>query len=270
MPHTTGQISVFSLDGSSVLTTFDNVTAAFENTVADTSSVLAKGQRQSIMKTMATFTVPLRSVSGTTSDAATHLDLTSLAIGGTTLTCFTSTTLNISYAKANVPCAGSRYKMEDNTKLILDAEIVVQVVDTLAATIMSVFNNGAALSASNVTYSLVYNGVTYTIPMLMQAVDLVAEREGMQELRIKLQGRSPDTGNYPSAPTGTTGLLQKALNAFNTAIAISFQSITGTNGVAISGNVKFDSASFTIEDEQIVPVNYVFRSYGAMTVAAGT
>ena len=270
MPHHIGDISVFSIGGASQLAFFDNVTLTTTNMTANTASVGAAGQRSSIMKSSATIDVNLRSISGTTSDAATHLDLTSLAIGALTFTCFSSCALNISYATAPVPCVGSRYKLEDNTNLILAADVTVQAVSGTASTLMIPFNNAAALSTSNVTFTLIYNGVTYAIPMLIQEVSLVAERDGVQDINIKLEGRAPDTGAYPTTPTSTTGLLNKALNDYNTALAVSFQSITSTNGVNVSGNFKFQSASFEIADEQIVPVSYQFRSEGAVTIVQGS
>lgn len=270
MPHYTGDISIFSIDSASQLAYFDGVTINLDNADGNTAAITAKGQRASILKTSGMIDVALRGVSAVTSDSTTHLDLTSLALGGLTFTCFSSTSINISYAKQTVPCAGSRWKMEDNTKLILEAEIKVQCVNGTASTLLAPFGSAAALADSNATYSLVFNSVTYTIPVLISSAVLTAERDGVQEVTVKLKGRSPDSGNFPSAPTGTTGLLQKAMNAYNTAVAFSFQSITSTNGVAVAGNVKFDSVNFSIEDEQIVSVQYNFRNYGAWTVAAGT
>ncbi|HLO97252.1 MAG TPA: hypothetical protein VK171_01545 [Fimbriimonas sp.] len=270
MPHHTGDISLFDVDSASVLSYFDDVTLTLTNMTANTASVKAKGQRSSIMKSSGTVSVPLRSISTTTTDGATHLDLVSLALGALTFDCFTSTTVDISYAKAVVPCVGSRYKMEDNTKLILAAALKVQCVNGTGEALLTPFDDAAALSASNANYSLAFNGVTYTIPSLIQEGVLVAERDGIQDISLKLEGRSPDSGNYPASPTGTTGLLQKAMNAYNTAIPFAFQSITGTVGVAVSGNLKFDSVSFSIEDEQIVPTSYTFRNYGAWTVEQGS
>lgn len=270
MPQYTGDISIFSIGGSSQLAYFDNVTLTTSNSVANTASVGAKGQRSSIVKTSATIDVNLRGVSATTSDAATHLDTTSLSIGALTFTCFSSCALNISYATAVVPCVGSRYKQEDNTKLILAADVKVQAVSGTAEALMVPFNNAAALSASNATFTLIFNGVTYAIPMLIQEVSLVAERDGIQEISIKLEGRSPDSGAFPTTPTSTTGLLNKALNDYNTALAVSFQSIASTVGINVSGNFKFQSASFEIADEQVVPVAYSFRNHGAVTIVQGS
>jgi hypothetical protein len=270
MPHHIGDISIFSIGGNSVLAAFDNVTLTTTNTTGNTASVKAAGQRSSILKSMATIDVNLRGTSTTTSDATTHLDLTSLAFGAYTFTCFSAVSLNISYATAVVPCVGERYKMEDNTKLILNAEIRAQAVNGMAEAFMVPFTDAAALADSNGNLSLVYNGVTHTIACMIQEVSLVAERDGVQELSIKLEGRAPDSGAFPAAPTGTTALFDKSLNAYNTALAIAFQSITGTNGINVSGNFKFQSVSLSLEDEQIVPVSYSFRSYGAVTIAEGT
>jgi hypothetical protein len=270
MAQHTGDISIFSIASNSVLAAYDNVTLTTTNTTGNTASVGARGQRSSILKSMATIDVNLRGTSTTTSDATTHLDLTSLAFGAYTFTCFSSVSLNISYATAVVPCVGERYKMEDNTKLILNAEIRAQAVTGMAEAFMVPFSDAAALSTSNANLGLVYNGVTYTIAMMLQEVSLVGERDGIQELSIKLEGRAPDSGAFPAAPTGTTALLDKAFNAYNTAVAIAFQSVASTAGINASGNFKFQSVSFELADEQIVPVSYSFRSYGAVTIAQGT
>lgn len=270
MAHHIGDISIFSIGGADQLAYFDNVTLNIPNTMVNTASVGANGQRSSIAKTEATINVNLRGVSSTTSDATTHLDLTSLAFDGYTFTCFSSFTLNISYVEQPLPCVGERYRMFDNTNLILTATIVAQCVNGMAEAFMVPFSDAAALADSYGNLSLVYNGVTYTIPMGLQEVSLGAERDGVQELNIKLDGRAPDTGAYPAAPTSTTGLFNKALNAYNTALAVSFQSIAGTNGINASGNFKFVSASFELADEQIVPVSYQFKSHGAVTIAQGT
>lgn len=268
--HLTGDFSLFSIDSSSVLATFDGITIDLSNMTGNAGSLLAKGQKSIILKSEATVTVPIRPVSTTTGDSATHLDVSSLAFGGFTFTCFSSTGMSINYAKQTVPCVGERYKKVDNTKLILAGKVTVQCDDGTAEAFMVPFDDGAALSDSNGDYSLGFNGVTYTFPSVIQKAVFKGERDGIQEVEISLEGRSPDSGNFPSAPTGTTGLLQKAMNAYNTAIAFAFQSKSSTVGVNITGNVKFDSVEFTIADEQIVPTNFVFRLYGAVTIAAGT
>lgn len=270
MAHHIGDISIFSIGGADQLAAFDNVTLTLSNTMGNTASVIANGQRSTILKTEGMIDVNLRGVSTTTSDATTHLDISSLAFDGYTFTCFSSVALNISYASQNLPCVGERYRLFDNTNLILTATIVAQVVSGMAEAFMVPFSDAAALADSYGNLALVYNGVTHTIAMGIQEVSLGAERDGVQELNIKLEGRAPDSGAYPAAPTSTTGLFNKALNAYNTALAVSFQSITGTNGINASGNFKFVSASFELADEQIVPVSYQFKSHGPLTIAQGT
>jgi hypothetical protein len=270
MAHHIGDISILSIGGADQLAYFDNVTLNLTNTMGNTASVLAGGQRSTILKTEGTIDVNLRGVSTTTSDAATHLDLTSLAFDGYTFTCFSSVALNIAYTSQNLPCVGERYRLFDNTNLILTATIVAQVVSGMAEAFMVPFSDASALADSYGNLGLVYNGVTYTIAMGIQEVSLGAERDGVQEITLKLEGRAPDSGAFPAAPTGTTGLLQKALNAYNTALTVAFQSITGTNGVNVGGDFKFASASFELADEQIVPVAYQFKSHGPLTIAQGT
>lgn len=268
--HLTGDFSVFTLDASSVLTFFQNVTLRLTETTVDASNVGAKGTKSEGIKQVGMIDVSLRSTSTGSGDSVSHYDAGSLTVAGRTFTCYKSAGINISYKKAVRPCVGAKYRSEDNTKLILSGEFDLAPENGDAAAMMTPFDAAAAYTAKNGNWSLAIDGTTYTIPVRIIEAELVGEDADSQMLRVRWEGRSPASGNYPAAPTGTTGLLQKALNAYNTALAFTFQSKASTVGVAVSGNFKFESVSLKIEDEQLIPVQYSLRSDGNWTVAAGT
>lgn len=269
MSQLVGDITILSVGGSSVLASFDGVTLTMTHDTADTSSLKSKGTRADITKASGTVAIPLRSLNGS-SITASHFDASALQLGALEFPCFASTGINIGYTKTVLPCVGAKFRNEVNNKLQLSATISVMATAGMATTLLTPFDKDTAVTGAHATYTVTFNGVTFTFPVLIQQVTLTAERDGAQVLDVTLSGRAPDTGDFPTAPTGTTGLLAKALNDYKTALAFSFQSAASTAGVNVSGNLFFDSVSFTIQDEQIVPISYNFRNSGGWDVAAGS
>ncbi|MBS1725362.1 MAG: hypothetical protein JST51_01480 [Armatimonadetes bacterium] len=267
--HYTGDISLFTLNGSSVIDTFDGVTLTVTEEQKDVSSLRAAGENMAGTKLEGMIEVDLRTQAGV-AGTVSHLDAASLALGSLSFDCFRTTSFNIAYNTADEPCVGAVYRRKLNTKLKITTKVEVTADDDIASSILSAFASSASWSARNATYDLAFNSINYTLPMRMSSAQLVGERDGLQVVSVDLASKSPDTGAFPTAPTGTIGLLQKSLNAFKDPIAFAFQSIASTIGVAVSGNVMFDSVSFEISDEAIVPIKYRFRNYGDWTIAAGT
>lgn len=268
--HYTGDISLYSIDSTNLLSFFQNVTLRVQETTLDASSLKATGTRAEGVKMAGTITTSLRSTSSTTSDSVSHYDAGSLTFGGRTFTCYASAGIEVSYKKYLRKCVGAKYKNEVNTKLELKGEFEITAEDGDAEALLTPFDAGAAYTAKNAVWTLSLNGTTITIPVRLTQVELVGEGDDGQVLRVSWDGRAPNSGAYPTAPTGTSGLFQKALNAFKTPIAFTFQSIAGTVGVAASGNLFFDTVSLKIEDEQLIPIQYSFRNAGDWNFDGGT
>jgi hypothetical protein len=90
-----------------------------------------------------------------------------------------------------------------------------------------------------------------------------------QRYKITLNSRWATGANNPTAPTGTTSLLEKAFNAPGTALAIVATS-RATNGISYSGNFVIESARVAINQADAIMTQYRFRSSGAVTATATT
>ncbi|MFN7171996.1 MAG: hypothetical protein ACK4P3_04330 [Fimbriimonadaceae bacterium] len=123
-----------------------------------------------------------------------------------------------------------------------------------------------ALAASTLdgpatTLKLRINGLDIEIPMLVRRIEQVATFADVQRFEVELEGRSPDSGAYPTSPTTTTTLLGWSLNDPNTARTFLVQT-TGSVPIEASGSVIPDRFLVSFRNSELVRESYVFRSRG--------
>jgi len=121
----------------------------------------------------------------------------------------------------------------------------------------------AAPGFSTVNLSLTINGVAVTLPMVVTRWEHRLEPGEPQMVRVTLQGQSPDTGAYPSSPSGTSNLLAKALNAPDLPLAVTLTS-RATGGAAYAGDFLFAGMQFGVEDGALVTTDFTWTSRGAV------
>lgn len=126
--------------------------------------------------------------------------------------------------------------------------------------------NTAQRQALQMVVSFTINGVTITVPMTLNSIQHGVDQSGAQQYTVGLSGQSPDSGDYPTAPTGTTTLLEKALNAPGTALAIAFTPVgTVGEGGQLAGNVVFSEFAVTVQERNLVLEEYTFVNDGPIT-----
>ena len=91
--------------------------------------------------------------------------------------------------------------------------------------------------------------------------------DDVQRLEISFVGQDPGSSDYPAAPTGTTSILEKALNAAQTAVAIVWTTQVA-GGAAYTGNALYSSFAFSINQGRVVRNQYSFVGVGAPGIAA--
>ena len=121
-----------------------------------------------------------------------------------------------------------------------------------------------AIAARDVAFSITINGVAVTVPMFIADATWGGEAGRLQTVNLSLQGKDCDPTNYPTAPTGTTTLLEKALNAPKTPLAFSLTP-KATNSANLAGEMVFSSFSFGFDDGQLIQTQYEFLTHGAVT-----
>ena len=116
-------------------------------------------------------------------------------------------------------------------------------------------------------YSFTLNGVTVTFPVVITSAAHGASNGQVQTVTVNFVGQDPLTGDMPSAPTGTTTILEKILNVPQTALAIAWTT-KASGGVAYTGNALIQSYSISISNGAVVTESMTWAGVGAITDAA--
>lgn len=140
------------------------------------------------------------------------------------------------------------------------------VLRALHADFHNAGTNTAQRQALQMALAFTINGVSVSVPMTLTNVEHGVSESGVQQYTVTLSGQSPDTGDYPTAPTGTSTLLEKAFNAPQTALAILFTPIgTVGQGGQLGGNVKIASFQISVQERNLVLERYTFVNDGPIT-----
>lgn len=263
-----GSLSALDLASSSFLADFQSATVSVDDDTVRNDALTRGGQSVQTTKRGVTFDVDLLStLSGSDPERVSHLHLSALTVGGTNyLTDLEGGTIEISYEQKKKPGAGSLWHYPQNVTKHIRATLKIGVPATGGVPLM-VNQFSATLTTQNAALSFTLNSVTTTITMRVVKVSQPFERDGLQIFEVTLEGRDPGTGAWPSAPTGTTTLLEKAFNDFKTAIAFNFTS-HATEGYNLAGNMVFASVNINIQDGDLVATKYQFKSQGTITATA--
>lgn len=258
-----GDISIFSVNSVNLLADFQNVTMVLDENQAEGSAVSRAGMTPIGTKLSGTITTEILSMK-TLPDRVTHLDLSAITIGGVSyLGDVRSIDFSGAFTQVQQAGAGEWWAKPQNVKKGYTATVELDVRSTHAAVFFALAASTTA-GDRNVVFSFTLNSVPYTLPMRVKTCTLGAQRDDLQRITLVLEGRDPGSGNYPTAPTGTVGLLAQAFNAPFAEMAFEFES-KSVNGTNLVGNCVFQSFGFRIEDDALVSLNYVFSTYGAVT-----
>lgn len=262
-----GDISVFSLFASSMLAVLKNVSYSLDFDTADGSTVKQLGKVGQVLKRGGTISTTLYT---TISDGlrVAALDATVLTVGGVDhFANLKSLRFNGEFETRNTEGAADAWRYPQVVKKDYRAE--VELFLPAAGVGLSVEAHSSDRTDVQLVLSFTLNGVAITLPMIATKFEHVFNNGEEQLYRFTLMGKAPDNlaTAYPTAPTGTTTLLEKALNAPQTAIAFALTS-HATEGVAYAGNAIITAFSFTIEDGQVVENDYTFATQGTITATA--
>jgi hypothetical protein len=260
-------MAVLSVAGADILADFNSVTLSIESNLVNGAKSTRRGQTPQMTKKSGRIEVAVEDMISNP-DRVSHLDLTAISIDGTSrLGDVRSVDLGVRYTSQMTAGAGELWTKPQNITKDFAITVELDAEDGIASALF-IDSASSTYAHGNFAFTFTLNSVTVTIPCRLQSVSLAAQRDDLQRITLTLQGRDPGTGDFPSAPTGTSSILEKALNDFFTPVAIDFHSKSGTGGVDVSGNAIWESFNVRIEDEQLVAVNYALINDGAWTVIA--
>lgn len=267
--QTSGDVAVFTIGGSSQLAVLNAVTYDLEfdtedgSVVSQDARVLQKGKRGGTIKytQYSTISDGLR---------VSALECSVFTIGGAD---YLPTLQNLRFSGENETgdSSGAADKWKYNQwkgKRDYSVEIDLWLPATAGVALAAEMHN-AARATTHLTVSFTLNGVAITLPMnVYKAVHKITDGE-FAMYTISAKGMRPDNlaTAFPTSPTGTTTLLEKAFNAPGTALALVLTS-HATEGVAYSGNAVISAFGFEITDGKVVKTDYTFLTQDTWTATA--
>lgn len=267
---TNGNLAVLSAGGVNLMTLVKNVRWIGETLDVDgapmpnpsmSAQAMSLGGRLEI-GAFSTKSAPTR---------VSHLDISAVTVDSVDLvTMFKRGSFEASYTIQEGKAAGSVWKVPVVTKkdFTLRLEFMIPLSGTANAlrSIVSQHLSGTVTDL-NMTVTVTINSVSFTLPCLLVGAEVGGSDGELTMVTLELKGRAPDVGTtYPTAPTGTTTLIEKAINAPGIAVAFSFTPHSASGeGANIAGNAVFGAFGFDFNADEIINERYTLLSTGAVT-----
>jgi hypothetical protein len=264
-----GTLNTFSVGGNAQLEYLENATMSIDANIQEGASVLYGGSNVQETKRSGRIDCSLFS-DVSTGIRVSHLDLSAASLvrtGPTTVNLLSPNILsslefNIRMSHQMKAGIGEKFAYPVVTGRTFSASMDLDIETTAGPTLL-VDMLSTTYAHRDHTLSFTVNGVVIALPVRIVNAGIPFEHAGKQRFTLQLGDRSGISGSTIT-PSGTTSLLEKALNAYKTALAFSFQGASAAS-IALSGNMVWDSYSLRIQDGQLVPSSMSFQTQGTVT-----
>lgn len=262
-----GLLNTFSVGGSSQLEFLENANLTFEDVHEEGAPASRFGGNAQGVKRRGTVSASLFSDSST-AIRVSHLGLSAAALGSVDLldpNILARLTFGVEYEHKLSPGAGLLWELPVVADGRLSASLELAHDSTEAPALLIALGSGT-YGDLNLTLDFTLGGVQIQAPFRLAQGTLPIEKSGLMTYTLTLADRSARSG-VTVLPSGTTSLLEKALNAPRTAIAFAFKGKAHPT-IEASGNMVYKSMNLEIRDGGLVPVQYEWATQGAVTIAA--
>lgn len=271
--HMTGDLA-FSLNASSQLTVLKDVKFSCPADLVEGKSLTDPGENEQAVKQEVIVATTMQSYVSSGPERVANVDVSAFTIGGTNfLGYLMGYRFSASHKMVELGGVSNYWKYTLPTTKQYSAEVQLSIPDSTTAnairTFLGGFMNatiGTAIAARRFATSITINGIEVALTTLAQDAQWSGEDGGVQILTLPLKGYYPST-TYPTAPTGTTTILEKALNARQTALAGVFTPKSSNSG-SFAGDLVIDTFGFRVQDKAVVETDYSWRSHGVWAYTA--
>lgn len=269
-----GDLSVFTWDANSLLAILPDVSYEIDIDYGDTSVVGRPGDRQQAVKRGAVIQASIYSTLASDSGlVASNLAISAFTIGGTSyLAHVRGGSFKGSFKVRETSGVGDVFKWPQIFGKGYTAEVNLTVPLTGSPNIIR--NISSALHDTDlldqdlvrVAFSITIDGTPITVPMTIKSMKVNWQNQQEVNVTLSLEGNDPSTGDYPTAPTGTSTLLENAFNQYNTSIAmvLTTSAVVG-DGTSFAFNAIITNFGFSFNDAEIIKTDYTFSSRGNVT-----
>lgn len=259
--QTLTDVGNLSLGGSAFVELIQDVNWQSTNEFDEYQSASRFRKAAELVKKHATMKVPLRRIKSG-QRRVTHLDFTVATLAGLSFKEeMTNLSLKVSNPVNPAPCVGQLFQLYSvDPGGSITADISMEIADSNSVAIqLMLLAESDAVTDSEAVLTFTLNGSPVTLPGWIAGNSHSVA--GRQKVSIPFQGNDPGT-TYPTAPTGTSSLLERALNAPRTPIPFQFTSKL-VGGADRTGYLLISGAEISIEDSKIVAESYDFVVNGA-------
>lgn len=266
-----GDLTIWSIAGGSQLDYAPDVEFVVDADTDDGSSMTSGGERQEVTKKGGRFRTGL--FSSVSASRVSNLDLSAFSIDSVDyIDHVRSGRFSFSVPNQETSSVGSLWKAPQPLPNRRAVSISVELqVPAASATANALRIMGAIVAATDredhiAATTITINSVSFTAPMTVKSVTFRTQRGDMLMVSVELVSRAPISGTFISSPSGTTSLIEKAINQSDTAIAYSFQPHDAAGfGAGFTGNMVVESFDFSIDDGRIVTTQFNYLTTGAIT-----
>jgi hypothetical protein len=261
-----GDMTVFSAGGTSLLDSCDGVTLKVLNASSEGKPVSRIGKSpQLVKKSFEISTAAMSNVTGV--NRVTNLNLSALTVGATDyLAHVDGISINGSFDQQEGSARGDLWSKPEVVAKDYSGNLTL-LIPTAGLVALQTLAVSNTVADAYSTLSFTINGVATTLPIMFGSYTHIATMDDLQKIEIEYSGRDLLTGAYPTAPTGTSSLLTKAFNDPRNELTFAFTpaAVNATQG-AWSGNMTWSSFSYSVNSDDVVKTEYVWKGFGAPTV----
>jgi hypothetical protein len=259
-----GNLSVFSIDGNSVLEYIENASLRISPTHEESASAARFGSNMRENKRAATVDATILS-DVSSGVRLNHLGLTAAKFGSFDLlspNILRSLTLNLNFVHKMKAGVGELWAYPIVADGSISASAELDIDDSaLPDWIKSYYS--ATQTDRHIDLEFALGGITYKLPMAMGEKVMEIGKGELMTATLSLLDRSGRSG-ATVLPSGTTTLFHKALNAPKEELEFAFSPLTDKT-FDFTGNIVFASASLEIT-ESLIRQRYSFALQGEPTV----
>jgi hypothetical protein len=259
-----GTLQTFSIAGGSQLEFVRDAEISIPETQAEGAPASRFGGNTQGLKRGAMISGTLMSDSST-DIRVSHLNVSAGTLGAVNLlspNILNSLTLGINMTHQPKAGVGQLWQTLVVADGLFDASLTLDFDGTAAPALLVDMFSGTYANLNKVL-DFTVGGVQIQIPFRMREASIPVGKGEKQTYTLGLSDRSARSG-VTVLPSGTSSLLEKAINQPKSSIAFAFQG-AGASNISISGNMVWQRYQLQIQDSGLVLATASWLSFGTVT-----
>ena len=259
-------MSIYSVDGTSLLNRFQSIDYTFTNSEVDTANPLADyGRKQTVFQEVSTSASFQEDVAGSPGVRASGVDLVITADTVDLCPIFKSGSISINNTVNNEKgaCSGYAYNVATDSDMVIDMELYTNTEDEefwLAKSASTDYIDHIVAMSMNLG-----NGTTIAGNFKISEIGDSISAGSTNTRKLKLTAHDLGSGAYPTSPATDNSWLNGVIMNPRAAVAVSIAA-DNANHTQLDFNAVYESVEITIPQSGVLSANVSLKSQGVITV----